>query len=214
MRKKHNLAGLKAKSNKVLEVSNMVLGLKRGMVELVDHNPEWEVNAVDTIKRLWEILGSTAIDIQHVGSTAIRHIKAKPVIDIAVLVRSFEEVLALSPALEKEGFVFRGWEGEEERQPVFQCGEYIPEEKDMRLLTHYIHIVMAGSRQWDNYINLRDYMNAFPAVASEYEALKLRLAEENKDNYHSYHRGKQDYITEMIKAADRWDGLGRPPIPE
>ena len=52
-------------------------------------------------------------------------------------------------------------------------------------------------------------MNAFPAVAFEYEALKLRLAEENKNDYHSYHRGKQDYIIEMIKAANRWDALGR-----
>jgi GrpB-like predicted nucleotidyltransferase (UPF0157 family) len=114
----------------------MVLGLAHGVVELADHDPEWEVNAADTIKRLWDILGSTANDIQHVGSSAIRHIKAKPVIDIAVSVRSFEEVLKLSPALEKEGFIFRGWEGNEERQPVFQCGEYIPDEKDMRFLTH------------------------------------------------------------------------------
>ena len=67
----------------------MVLGLKRGVAELADHDPEWEVNAANTIKRLWDILGSTAKDIQHVGSSAIRHIKAKPVIDIAVSVWSF-----------------------------------------------------------------------------------------------------------------------------
>lgn len=64
----------------------MALGLKAGMVEIVDHDPKWEENAVNTIKRLRSILGSAAIDIQHIGSTAIRHIKAKPVIDIAVLV--------------------------------------------------------------------------------------------------------------------------------
>lgn len=81
----------------------MILGLKCGVAELADHDPEWEINAADTIKRLWDILGSAAKDIQHVGSSAIRHIKAKPVIDIAVSVWSFEEVLTLSPALEKEG---------------------------------------------------------------------------------------------------------------
>jgi GrpB-like predicted nucleotidyltransferase (UPF0157 family) len=193
----------------IAEADEMVLGLKCGVAELADHDPEWEVNAADTIKRLWDILGSTAKDIQHVGSSVIRHIKAKPVIDIAVSVWSFEEVLTLSPALEKEGFIFRGWEGKEERQPVFQCGEYIPEEKDMRLLTHYIHIVMADNQQWYNYINFRDYMNAFPAVAFEYEALKLRLAEENKNDYRNYHHGKQNYITEMIKTANHWDDLGR-----
>ena len=187
----------------------MALGLKAGMVEIVDHDPKWEENAVNTIKRLRSILGSAAIDIQHIGSTAIRHIKAKPVIDIAVLVRNFEEVLALTPALEKGGFIFRGWEGNEDRQPVFQCGEYIPEKKDMRLLTHYIHIVKAGSRQWDNYINFRDYMNEHPAVASEYETLKMRLEKKYKNDYSGYHKGKQDYISAIIKAANRWAGSNR-----
>ncbi len=187
----------------------MVLGLKRGMAELLDHDPEWEANAADTIKRLWGILGSVAKDIQHVGSSAIRHIKAKPVIDIAALVWSFEDILTQIPVLEKEGLIFRGWEGNEERQPVFQCGEYIPEEKDMRVLTHYIHIVMVGSQQWDNYINFRDYMNAFHSAAREYEALKLRLAEENKNDYRSYHQGKQKYVTEMIKTANHWNDSGR-----
>jgi GrpB-like predicted nucleotidyltransferase (UPF0157 family) len=187
----------------------MVLGLKCGVVELFDHDPEWEVNAENTMKRLWDILGPTAKDIQHVGSSAIRHIKAKPVIDIAVLVCSFDDILAQIPALEKEGFIFRGWEGSEERQPVFQCGEYIPEENNMRLLTHYIHIVKAGSQQWDNYINFRDYMNAFPAATREYEALKLRLAQENRNAYHSYLNGKQGYIAEIIKTANLWNDLGR-----
>jgi GrpB-like predicted nucleotidyltransferase (UPF0157 family) len=187
----------------------MILGLKRGLAELADHDPEWETNAVDTIKRLRNILGSTVKDIQHVGSSAIRHIKAKPVIDIAVSTYDFEEVLALSPALEKDGFIFRGWEGKEDRQPVFQYGEYIPEEKDMNLLTHYIHIVMADNQQWHNYINFRDYMNEFPTVASEYEALKIRLAEEFSIDYSSYHQGKQNYISEMIKTANNWDVAGR-----
>jgi GrpB-like predicted nucleotidyltransferase (UPF0157 family) len=59
------------------------------------------------------------------------------------------------------------------------------------------------------YINFRDYMNAFPAVALEYEALKLRLAAENKNNYPNYHHGKQKYIADMIKTANYWDVTGR-----
>jgi len=187
----------------------MILGVKHGVVELYDHDPEWEENAADTIKKLWNILGSTAKDIQHIGSSAIRNIKAKPVIDIAVSVLNFNEVLSLSPYLEKEGFIFLGWEGNENRQPVFQCGEYIPEEKIMNILTHYIHIVMSDSQQWKNYINLRDYMNAFPNVAYEYETLKIRLSEENKDNYLNYHNSKQNYIIEIIKTANIWDVSGR-----
>lgn len=190
----------------------MAIGLKRGFVELADHDAEWEILAADTIQRLWRVFGSTGKDIQHVGSTAIRKIKAKPVIDIVVAVEDFDEVLAISPALEENGFIFRGWEGKDKgRQPVFQCGEYVPGEKDMRLLTHYIHIVMAGSKQWHNYVNFRDYMSACPAAAYEYEALKLRLADENKNggSLHNYHIGKQNHVTKMIEIACMWDDLGR-----
>ena len=67
----------------------MIIGLKCDVVELVDHKPEWEVLAVETIQRLWHVFGSVAKDIQHVGSTAIMHIKAKPIIDIAVAVDDF-----------------------------------------------------------------------------------------------------------------------------
>ena len=188
----------------------MAIGLKRGEVALYDHEIEWELNATKTIDKLKEIFGDVAVDIQHIGSTSIVHIKAKPIIDITVAVRDFDDVLALSPILENEGFFFRGWEGKE-RQPVFQCGEYVSGEKDMRLLTHYIHIIKADSQQWHNYINFRDYMNACPTAANKYEALKLSLAKENKDNgdLHNYHMGKQDYISEMIQIARLWDDFGR-----
>ncbi|MFT3950406.1 MAG: GrpB family protein [Oscillospiraceae bacterium] len=188
----------------------MMLGIKRKNIMLAEHDPGWENSAAQTIKQLRCILGLTAKDIQHVGSTAIKGIKAKPVIDIAVEVNDFDEVLNFTPEMEKEGFFFRGFEGKE-RQPVFQCGEYIQGEDDMRLLTHYIHIVKADSTQWHSYINFRDYMNACPSAASEYEALKLQLASESGSDgsLHSYHMGKQDYVAGMIEVAHLWNDLGR-----
>ena len=187
----------------------MTLGVKHDEVKLLNHDPGWQTIASDTIKQLWDILGATAIDIQHIGSTAIHHIKAKPVIDIAVLVQDFGEVLSLSSVLKERGFFFMGWEGKENRQPVFQCGEYVQGEKNMRLLTHYIHIVMQGNRQWHNYINFRDYMNTFPSVAHEYEALKLVLEGQNGGSLHDYHKGKQEYVEKLIETANHWNDLDR-----
>ena len=65
----------------------MAIGLKRGTVRLAEHDPEWEQLARETIGRLRCVLGSVAKDIQHVGSTSIPGIKAKPIIDIAVAVQ-------------------------------------------------------------------------------------------------------------------------------
>ena len=76
-----------------------MIGLKRGTVRLYDHQTEWEVEAQNTVTRLKDILGPVIRDIQHVGSTAIKTIKAKPIIDIAIAVDSFEDVLKFEQQL-------------------------------------------------------------------------------------------------------------------
>ena len=63
--------------------------MKRGTVYLEPHQKEWEIAAKETILTLKNILGDIAADIQHIGSTSIRTIKAKPIIDIAVAVNDF-----------------------------------------------------------------------------------------------------------------------------
>lgn len=71
----------------------MSLGLKRGTVQLEPHDKQWDEAAIQTIKKLKSILGDDAVDIQHIGSTAIPAIKAKPIIDIAVGVTDFDKVM-------------------------------------------------------------------------------------------------------------------------
>ena len=71
----------------------MPLGLKRGTVQLEPHDKQWDEIAIQTIKTLKSILGDDAIDIQHIGSTAIPVIKAKPIIDIVVGVTDFERIM-------------------------------------------------------------------------------------------------------------------------
>ena len=83
-------------------------GLKRGNVRLIPHQREWEETARETISILKDLLGREAVDIQHVGSTAIREIKAKPIIDIVVGVHELEDILPYIEILEYHGFLFRG----------------------------------------------------------------------------------------------------------
>ena len=84
-----------------------MLGLKRGTVALFPHEKEWEDEAAKTIEKLKNILGGAARDIQHVGSTAVKSICAKPIIDIAVGVDSFEKILEYKNILEENGFYLR-----------------------------------------------------------------------------------------------------------
>lgn len=179
----------------------MSIGLKRGIVELANHNPEWEFIACETIGRLKRIFGTVAQDIHHVGSTAIRDIKAMPIIDIVTAVNDFGEVEELTPTLEAEGFLRRHWETDE--QMLYAIGDY---SRSDGIVTHFIHVVKAGSPDWHNYINFRDYLNANLSVAKKYEALKIKLAAENPldKGREKYLAGKHDFIVQTLRDAQIW----------
>jgi len=186
----------------------MQLGLKRNVVKLVDHDPKWEIIASQTIQQLWRIFGSKAKDIQHIGSTSIQKIKAKPMIDIAVAIDDFSEVEPIYHELEINGFSNRGWFLDEHY--IFTVGYDI--EPDDRITTHNIHIVRIDSTDWQDHINFRDYLKAHPSVAKEYENLKIELASGHPydEGRKKYTAGKTDFIKQILKDATVWKGAIKP----
>lgn len=171
-----------------------MIGLKRGTVELHQHDPQWEILAAETIRTLRGIFGDVACDIRHVGSTSIRHIKAKPILDIAVAVRDFESVQPLIPKMREHGFHRK--DIGHDTEIFFSAGDF---ENDIR--THHIHIVLHDSMEWIHYLNFSDYLNANPDIAKEYEALKLRLSTEFADNREAYTNGKTEFINYTLRKA-------------
>ena len=175
----------------------MSIGMKRGTVYLEPHQEEWERAAEETIQTLKSILGSVSADIQHIGSTSIKTISAKPIIDIAIAVNDFDGILSMREELRQNGVIYRFEESP--RQLLFVMGDF---EKDTR--SHHIHVVLYGSDEWNNYINFRDYLNTHIAAAREYEAVKLRLAEQYPDDRIAYTDGKQEVIDRLLEEARVW----------
>lgn len=130
-------------------------------IELSTYNEEWPQMAKLEIRKLLEILPKQhVIDIQHVGSTAIPGMSAKPVIDIQIAVDSLNTIKSIAiKALKELGYEY--WD----KNPD-------PE----RLFTHHIHIVEPSSRHWQEKILFRDYLRAHPEARLEYEVLKNDLA--------------------------------------
>lgn len=176
-----------------------MLGLKRGVVKLYDHEKEWEIEARNTISRLRQILGNVIKDIQHVGSTSIPSIKAKPIIDIALAVDDFEDILAFEEELRANGFFYRpDPQVPIKNQLLFACGSVYEGTGDLQ--THFIHVVRTNSMDWINYINFRDYLNSSPSVAKEYEKLKVSLALQDSSR-EKYLSGKHDFIVYTLRKA-------------
>ena len=164
---------------------------------LVPHQEEWTQNAERTIQVLNRLLEPAAVDIQHIGSTAIPSIHAKPIIDLVVGVRNLDDILSYIELLKQHDIVFRG--EDVAGQLLFVMGDF---EKDTR--THHIHVVRWDGAEWNNYINFRDYLNRFPDKAIEYDACKKELAAQFADDRGSYTTGKQKLIDRLLNEAHMW----------
>ena len=178
-----------------------MLGLKRGTVALFPHEKEWEFEAQRTIEKLKNICGDVIADIAHVGSTSVKTIMAKPIIDIAVVTENFDAFLKYEKELLKNGFYYRPDCGMDGKQLLFACGSFYDGTGEEQ--THFIHVVKKDSMELINYNLFRDYLNENETVAKEYEALKLSLAEmypEDNDR-EKYTAGKHEFITKTLRTA-------------
>lgn len=172
-----------------------MIGLKRGTVELVPHQKEWCENAENVVRLLKQLLGDTAIDVQHVGSTAIFLIHAKPIIDIAVAVYDLNDILPYVEVLKQHNIIFRG---------EIITGEILFVMGNNEIRTHHIHIVKWNEAEWNNYINFRDYLNTYPEKAKLYDTCKQKLAMQYSNDRKSYTAGKEKIIKRLIAEASVW----------
>lgn len=175
----------------------MALGVQNGKARLEEHNPEWKGMAEELIGELREVLKDDAIDIQHVGSTAIQGIPAKPIIDVAVAVKDVSIAEKYIDALEARGIHYMG---EIVKGQRMFC-KSTPGCDDR---THHVHFVNINAPQWANYLNFRDYCNSHPDVAKAYGDLKRNLADKYADERVKYHDGKNDFITKTLADAKAW----------
>lgn len=185
-----------------------MLGLQRGTVRLYPHETAWEAEAEHTIIMLQKLLGDDAKEIQHVGSTAVPAICAKPIIDIALAADSFDDVMKHLPKLQAAGFYYRA-QNNISGQKLFACGSFYDGTGDLQ--THFIHVVLTDSEQWRDYILFRDYLNQHADTAKAYESLKLSLAEAAPADAgrERYLQGKRDFIAAVLRKALASSYLGQ-----
>ena len=123
-------------------------------------------------------------------------IPAKPIIDIAVAVNDYNAVLEKKDIMEIEQIIFRIDERPE--QLLFVKGDF---EQDTR--THHIHVVLYGSKEWNDYICFRDYLNTHEDAAWRYAELKQELAQKFPNDRTAYTEGKAEWVSELLSEASK-----------
>lgn len=165
-------------------------GVERNQVRLLPHREEWALEYAEVARRLAAALGENALEIQHVGSTAIRGICAKPILDVAVRVVTFAKL---------DGVARLGYEA---------CGEsgvpgrflFVLREGGHLSLQH-IHCYEDGNPAFQKQVKFRDYLNAHPEEARKYDRLKRELAEKYPESRSLYTAGKETFIQRILELA-------------
>lgn len=169
------------------------MGLNRLEVKLEDYNEDWKEKFEKERKTLSQIFKEDALEIQHVGSTSIPGLEAKPIIDIAIAVKELEIALKYVEKMEEAGYSFRGNAGVEGRY-FFAKG---PEDNR----THYVHIEPINSPNWETHIFYKKYLLEHPEIVAEYEKLKEELARLYPEDRKKYTSGKNDFIQKILNKA-------------
>jgi GrpB-like predicted nucleotidyltransferase (UPF0157 family) len=168
------------------------LGLKRGTVELVPHKDSWHQSYAHEATQLKKALHIEPRSlIQHVGSTSVPGILAKPILDIAIRVDSLDIVDTWIKPLEKLGYQYKGFEPDMPQRRFFTKG---PEE----LREVYLHIV--NKEEFSKLTAFRDALIADNHLAKEYSELKKKFAITNKNNRSHYTHLKNEFIIKVLNG--------------
>ena len=168
-----------------------MFGLPKGTVKLEPHTEQWHRLFAEEDARLRKFIGDYVVVIEHIGSKAICGISAKPIIDIAVAVEKIANGESCVKPLEEINYEYRGEYG--------IAGRFYFVKGEPR--THHLHMVLESSDFWRSHLLFRDYLRENPAVAKEYENLKLELAREYVNDRDAYLHGKSDFIENILKVA-------------
>ena len=170
----------------------MVLGLQRGTVTLSPHREEWHLLFDEEQSSILHAIGEHVIAIEHVGSTAICGIVAKPILDVMVGVPTFEDGEKCVVALNKLDYEYKGENGVPGRHFF---GKGSPR-------THHLHMVAADSNFWKHHLLFRDYLISNRQVAEEYNNLKLDLAARFPRDREAYTNGKEAFVMRVLRQAE------------
>ncbi|MEX2033393.1 MAG: GrpB family protein [Candidatus Colwellbacteria bacterium] len=178
----------------------LMVGLKRGTVKLVPHNKKW-TGIFEKEKKLFQkTFGDTIIAIEHIGSTAIPGIPAKPVIDMNVGVKSLQVARRMKGKLEEIGYEHRPFVPDHTKSDLKWQELYVKGPEARR--THYVHVSVYGGNYWKNDLLFRDYLRKHPIVAKQYANLKRGLAKDFADDRGSYTATKEKFIRDLLKKAE------------
>lgn len=175
-------------------------GVQWMKVVLEEHSEEWEREYRREEALLRDVMGGNILDIQHVGSTSVRGICAKPILDIAVLLRDIDATDL--PKMEKAGFRYMGARNEKDSRRLFI--RYVERDGVRDIALTHVHCYrVQAEEEFRQLVCFRDYLNRHPQEAMRYDRIKRELAKAHGDDRFAYSDGKRAFIERINSIISR-----------
>ena len=161
-------------------------------IHILEYDPCWKTSLNEFKDVFWPVVADYSIGFEHVGSTAVEGLEAKPIIDIDIVVSSMDALLKVIGRLVPLGHVHQGELGIQGRHAFFQ------QENVSKL---HLYVCLEGSLSLRNHPALRDYLHAHPAAVKKYSNLKKRLAQQYPNNIGCYVERKTSFIASILERC-------------
>jgi GrpB-like predicted nucleotidyltransferase (UPF0157 family) len=177
---------------RVLKGEIVMLGVEHGLVKLEPYNNKWSKLFDKERELLSSQLKDLIVEIEHVGSTSVEGLFAKPIIDIAIGVSSLDVIMKLKEKVKELGYV---------EIPVNLDGKHVFAKYKERKITHFLHVMIYNQNLWVDQISFRDYLRSTPDAKIEYTKLKEELANKYPKDVISYTNKKKKFVDDILSRA-------------
>lgn len=168
--------------------------LSKPSLELSYHRPDWVFEYTNTVKEIRKLLpANIKVCFMHVGSTAVRGLRCRPIIDIAVGVINLLDLVTVRDILDNHGYKFNS-----SRSQIY---DLFLEKRAIGKQRFNIHVVEFDGKRWKEMYDYTEFLKANPSVCKDFGNFKTDLVLKKKVSYEQYEKEKAKYIAEVMKNA-------------
>lgn len=166
------------------------------------YNPAWKLQFEQLKQVLATVLKDVTIDIQHVGSTAVPRLNAKPILDIDIIIDNVNQLEAIREQLQQVGYLYKGDQGIPDRFAFRQSSTQTPLTDIIRhWQEHHLYVCIANSVAVQNHIVFRDALLQNQQLVEQYNQLKLNLVQQSGMTRALYNTSKTAFIIAVLQDA-------------
>lgn len=182
------------------------------VIKVVPYDPMWQIEFEKAKKYYTKLLDGLDVQIEHVGSTSVEGLYAKPILDIDIVVSNSEMSKGVIDRLETVGYIHQGDMGISGREAM----KYDKDNNPFEWMEHHLYVILSGCESLENHMMLRRHLRNNPEAVKAYSQIKLDLAKVHPNDIDSYVEGKSELIRSFLekegmnlKALDRIENANK-----